>query len=86
MQRALINIVKRDKVNSSEYKNIRKSGNKIIKILTKSKSRNLSKSRSENLFKSKNLIKVQNTNSIKKFDFFIFNIKIVFIKLRQILN
>ena len=40
---------KKNKININNCKNIKKSRNKIIEILTKSKSPNLSKSRSENI-------------------------------------
>ena len=42
---ASIDAVEEDKVDSNEYKNIKKSENKIIKILAKLKSWNLLKSK-----------------------------------------
>ena len=42
----LINIIWRNKVNSDEYRNIRKSRNKIVKISTNSKIRNFLKFKS----------------------------------------
>ena len=45
-----INWVKKDKVDCNKCKSIRKSWNKIVKILAKSKSRNLSKYKFENLY------------------------------------
>ena len=52
----LVNWVKNDKIDGNKYKSIRKSENKIVKILAKSKSWNISKF--ENLSKFKNFVKV----------------------------
>ena len=68
-----------DRVCSSEYKSIKKSGNEIVKILAKLKSWNLPKSKSENLFKSN---KVQNTSATQELNFSIYDAKIVFTKLK----
>ena len=75
----LVNIVKKDKINNSECKSIKKSRNKIVKISTKLKSWNLLKSKSRNLF---NFKKIQNTGVIEKPNFLISNTRVVFIKLR----
>ena len=48
-------MVKKDRISNSKYKNIRKSENKIVKILAKFKCQNLLKSRFKNLFKFKNI-------------------------------
>ena len=48
----------KDQLDANKYKNIKKSENEIIEILTKSKIRNLFKSRFKNLILSKNPIKV----------------------------
>ena len=53
----LVNVVEKNEFLSNKFKNIKKSGNKIVKILAKS--------RSENLSKFKNFIKIQ-IISIKK--------------------
>ena len=73
-----VDIVKKNRVGSKKYRSMKKSGNKIVKISTKSKSGNLLKSRSENLSKSK---KVQNASVIEKCIFLILNVKIAFTKL-----
>ena len=52
---ALVDIIKKDRINSNKYKSIKKSENKIVQILAKSKSWNLLKFRSRNLAKSKNV-------------------------------
>ena len=44
----LVNIVKKERVNSNKYKSMKKSRNKVVKILAKSKSWNLPKFRSKN--------------------------------------
>ena len=50
----LIDIVEKDKVSSSgKYKSIKKSRNKIVKILAKIKSQNLPTFESKNLFRFK---------------------------------
>ena len=49
----LLDIVKKDKVGGNKYKRVRKSRNKIVKILAKPKSWNLPKLKFENLFKHK---------------------------------
>ena len=46
-------MVEEDKIDGSKYKSIKKNRNKIVKILAKSKSRNLYKPRFESLFRSK---------------------------------
>ena len=56
----------------------KKYGNKTIKILSRSKSRNLLKFKSRNLSKSK---KVQNASVMKEFNFLILNTRVVFTKL-----
>ena len=71
----LIDIVKKDKVNIFENKNILKIENKIFKISIKLKYLNLLKSRPKNLFKYK---KVQSTSAIKELIFLTPNIKVVF--------
>ena len=53
-----INVIKKNKVGSSKNESIRKSGNKLVEILAKSKSRNLPKFRFANLLNSINLIDV----------------------------
>ena len=55
----LVNKVKKDR---NKYKSIKKTENKIVEILLKSKSWNLPKTKSRNLFNSK---KVQNIHTIK---------------------
>ena len=76
---ASINKIKKDEISSSECKSIRKRRNKIVEISAKLKTRNLPKFRFRNLFKSK---KIQTNSVIWKSNFLIFNIKIVFTKLR----
>lgn len=49
----LVNAVEKFRFSNIKYKNIKKSGNKIIRILAKLKSQKLIK------FRSRNLIKVQ---------------------------
>ena len=61
-------MVEKDLISNSKYKNIRKSGNKMVKILIKLKIRNLSKFRFENLSKSK---KIRITGAIRKPNFLI---------------
>ena len=80
-----INVVEKDEVDGNEYKSIRKIKSEIIEILTKLQSWDFSKSRSRNLSKLKNFIKFQNTNIIAKLNFLISNIKINYIKLKQLL-
>ena len=80
----LVDIFEEDRVDSSKNKNVKKSGNRLIKILAKLKNRKLLMFRSKNLFKSKNLTQVQIISSIKKLNFLIPNAKAVFIELRQI--
>lgn len=53
-----INMVKKYNISCNKCKNVKKSGNKIIRILVKSKSWNFVKLKSKNLFKSKYPIKV----------------------------
>ena len=72
-------MIEKDKIASGEFKNIKKSRNKIVEILAKSKNQNLSKFRSGNWFKSKNF---QSIGTIKELNFFILNVKITFTKLR----
>ena len=73
----LVNIVEKDEVTSSKYKNIKKSGNKMVKILIRLKSLILFKFRSRNLFRFK---KIQNTSAIRESHFLILNTKVVFTK------
>ena len=77
---ALINTIKKDGVISNKYKSIRKTGNKIVKILTKSKSQNLSKFRFKILFRLK---KIQNTSTMEDSNSLTPNTKVVFTKLKQ---
>ena len=51
----LIEKVEKNRVGGNECKSIKKSGNKIVKILAKLKSWNLPKFKSRNLFKSKKI-------------------------------
>ena len=46
-------MIEENRISNSKCKSKKKSGNEIVEILTKLKSRNLLKSRSENLTKSK---------------------------------
>ena len=46
-------MIKKDKINSGKQKNRKKSRNKIIQILAKSKSRNLPRFKFKNLTRSK---------------------------------
>lgn len=55
---AFINMVKKYNISCNKCKNVKKSGNKIIRILVKSKSWNFVELKSKNLFKSKYPIKV----------------------------
>ena len=71
-----MNIVNKNKFGSTRSKSIRKSKNKIVEILTKSKV--------WSLFKSKYLIKIQYTSTIRKHNFLIPNNKVVFIKLKKL--
>ena len=75
----LPNIVEKNRISNSKYKNIKKSRNKIVQILAKSKSQNLLKFRSKNLFIFK---KVQSAIAIEGLDFFTSNVRVVFTKLR----
>ena len=59
-----MNILKVNKINSDIYKNVIKNRNKIVKISTWSKNRNLPKSKSTNIFVYK---KIQSSNIIEKF-------------------
>ena len=63
-----------------KYKSIKKSGNKTIKILAKSKSQNLLKLKFQNKSKLNKSIKVQSTNIKEEFKFLILDAIIVFIK------
>ena len=76
----LIDIVKKSWVNNIEFNSVKKSRNKIVEILAKSKIQNLLKSKFVNLFKFK---KVQNNSDIKKPNFLSFSAKVIFNKLRQ---
>ena len=51
---ALVDIVKKDRISSSKYKNISKNRNNIVEISAKLKNRNLFNSRSRHLSKYKN--------------------------------
>ena len=73
-------MVKEEKIDSNNYKNIRKSENKKVKILVESKSRNLLKSRLRNFSRSK---KVQTINTTKEINFRIPSTRMAFTKLRQ---
>lgn len=75
----LVDQVKQDEINSNKYKNIYKSRNKIIKMSTRLKNRNLSNYRFANLFKFE---KIQSTGTIVNSNSLTFNTKIVFIKLK----
>ena len=50
--------MKEDEVDSSRYKSVRKSGNKIVKILAKLKSRNFYKFKFQSLSKTKKVQKI----------------------------
>ena len=63
-----------------KYKSIKKSGNKTIKILAKSKSQNLLKLKFQNKSKLNKSIKVQSTNIKEEFKFLILDAIIVFIE------
>ena len=69
---------------TNKYKNIRKSRNKMVGVLAKSKSRKLVRIKFRNLSKFENLIKVSNANIIKKIKYLTLDIRIDFTKLRQI--
>ena len=75
---ALIDAFEEDKISNSQYKNVRKSENIIVKILNKLKSQNLLKFRFKNLFKYKNLIKVHNASAIREFNFLSLNNRVTF--------
>ena len=75
---ALVDKVEKDELGSNKYKSIRKSENKIIEILAKSKIRNLPKFKSINLSMLKN---VQVTSAIKKTNFLISGTRVDFTKL-----
>ena len=66
---------KKDKKNSNKYKNISKSGNKIVNYLAKFKSRKLPKFRFENLFEFK---KFEYAYTIKENNILTSNIGLVF--------
>ena len=76
---ALANIVKKNEIDGSEFKNGKKSGKKIVKIFAKSNSWNLPKFKFGNLSQSK---KVHITGTINKYNFLIFNTRVVFTKLK----
>ena len=61
-----INVFEENSNISSEYKNIKKYRNKMVKISAKLKNQNLPKFRSRDLFSYKNFVKVQSTSSIRK--------------------
>ena len=77
-----INVVEKKKIGSSKCRNIKKSENKIFKVLAKLKSWNLPKSKSRNFSRSNNSNKIQDIDIIKKLNFPISSIELVFIKLR----
>ena len=52
---ALVDTIEEDRVYNNNYKSIKKIGNKIVKISTKTKSLNLSMFWFKNLSKSKNV-------------------------------
>ena len=79
-------MAKKNRDNSSKYKSIRKSRNKIVKILAKSKIWNLLKLRSRNLSKFKNSIKIQNDSIIRIANFLTLNAKVTFVKLKKVLT
>ena len=54
----LVDIIKKDEIDSNKNRNIRKSRNKLIKILIKLKSWNLLRFKSRNFYKFKNTVKV----------------------------
>lgn len=74
-------MIKKSRIDINEYKNRRKTRNKIVQILANLKSQNLFKSRSRNLLKSRNLVKVQNASIKEEFNFLNSNTRISFIKL-----
>ena len=71
--------MKEDEVNDSRYKSGRKSRNKIVKILTKLKSRNFYKFKFQSLSKTK---KVQQVSIIEESNFWISDTIVAFTKLR----
>ena len=75
----VVDTIDEDKVDTSEYKSLKKIGNKIVEILAKSKSWNLLKFKFVNFFKFKN---VQSTSIIKKFNLLTLNIRVSFTKFR----
>lgn len=72
-----INVIEKDRVDNNKYIDIKKGRNKIVKILNKLKSRNMSNFRFRNLPKSK---EIQSSSTIKKFQLFILNARVVFIE------
>ena len=73
----LINTFEDDGFDNNKHKSIKKSRNKMIKILTKLKSRNLFKFKFENLYRSK-IFKIL----INKSNFLIFNTRASFTKFK----
>lgn len=72
-----INVIEKDRVDNNKYIDIKKGRNKIVKILNKLKSRNMSNFRFRYLPKSK---EIQSSSTIKKFQLFIPNARVVFIE------
>ena len=75
-----INVIKKTKVGGNKLRSPKKNGNKIIKILAKSKSWNLSKSKFTNLSKAKI---VENASIIGELNFLTSSPKIIFTELRH---
>ena len=76
---ASVNIIEENKISISEYKSVKKSGNKMVEILAKLKSWTLPKFRLKNLSKSK---QVQSTYTIEEHNFLTLDTRKVFTKLR----
>ena len=71
-----VDALEKDGVNSSKYKSIRRSENKMVKILAKLKNKNFLKFRSKNLFRFK---KFQNASTIEELNFLSPNTRVAFI-------
>ena len=73
-------IIEDNKIDSSKYKSIKKSGNKTIKISIDSKIQNLFKFKSENLFRSKY---IYSASTIEESNFLNSNTRVIFTKLKN---
>ena len=72
-------VVEKGWANSSKCRNVKKIGNKIVKILTKLKRQNLFKFQIKNLSR---FMKIWNTSSRKELNFLNINTKVTFTKLK----